>query len=103
MERTTDPDNATYEIDCLAKQRRDAEFAVPGRYVLEPSIFDILKELDEEQGKQGQLPITDALNKLPHLYGVEINGKWFDTTEFADYHEALDYTQHHPIEFANCA
>ena len=43
-----------------------SDFAIIGRYILTPDIFDILK--DVKPGKNGEIQITDAFYQLRFLY-----------------------------------
>lgn len=53
-----------------------SNLAVIGRYVLPAEIFDILE--DTLPGKGGEIQLTDALSRLPHLAALEIQGKRYD-------------------------
>ncbi|MFD1884190.1 UTP--glucose-1-phosphate uridylyltransferase GalU [Paenibacillus wenxiniae] len=53
-----------------------SNLAVIGRYVLPAEIFDILE--DTLPGKGGEIQLTDALSRLPHLTALEIQGKRYD-------------------------
>ncbi len=62
-----------------------SKYAVVGRYILDPAIFDVLKTL--QPGRGGEIQLTDALSVMASkpkdegggLYGVVIKGRRFDT------------------------
>jgi len=63
--------------------------AVVGRYVLDPSIFDILAALPA--GRGGEIQLTDALRILArdqNLYGYEVTGRRYDVGETLGYLQA---------------
>jgi UTP--glucose-1-phosphate uridylyltransferase len=52
---------------------------INGRYILQPEIFDILK--DQERGAGNEIQLTDALLKLKHrrrIFGYHYRGRTFD-------------------------
>ncbi|WP_411349037.1 UTP--glucose-1-phosphate uridylyltransferase GalU [Paenibacillus sp. WLX2291] len=53
-----------------------SDLAVIGRYILPPEIFDILE--DTPPGKGGEIQLTDAISRLPHLAALEIQGNRYD-------------------------
>lgn len=68
--------------------RRDAPspYAVIGRYVLDPEVFEVLR--DTPPGRGGELQLTDALNRLADgsgVHGVVFSGRRYDTGDRADY------------------
>ena len=63
--------------------------SVLGRYVLPPSIFDILERTPP--GKGGEIQLTDALDTLARqgqLYGLETEGTLYDAGDRLGYIEA---------------
>lgn len=59
-----------------------SDYAIVGRYVLTPEIFDILAE--KEVGKGGEIQLTDAIEKLntkQDVYGYAFEGRRFDVGE----------------------
>jgi UTP--glucose-1-phosphate uridylyltransferase len=53
--------------------------AIAGRYVLTPTLFDVLK--DQTPGAGGEIQLTDALvrlSKIESMYGLEFEGQTFD-------------------------
>jgi UTP--glucose-1-phosphate uridylyltransferase len=56
-----------------------SNYAILGRYLLQPEIFDCIKETPP--GKNGEIQITDAIRLLKekqHIYAHVFNGKVFD-------------------------
>ncbi|WP_347976159.1 UTP--glucose-1-phosphate uridylyltransferase GalU [Microbacterium sp. ProA8] len=70
-----------------------SNLAVIGRYVLSPSVFEILERT--EPGKGGEIQLTDALQELatdpdgPGVYGVVFRGRRYDTGDRVDYIKAI--------------
>ena len=63
-----------------------SNLAVVGRYVLSPTIFDVLA--DAAPGRGGEIQLTDALQRLSAdepMHGVVFRGRRFDTGDRADY------------------
>ncbi len=61
-------------------QDAPSRWAIPGRYVLSPRIFDCLRET--KPGKSGEIQLTDglqALAKLEPLYAFRYEGTRYDT------------------------
>ncbi|MCS6894446.1 MAG: UTP--glucose-1-phosphate uridylyltransferase [Deltaproteobacteria bacterium] len=66
-------------VEKPAPEEAPSNFAVVGRYVLTPSVFDVLEGLPA--GKGGEIQLTDALAALIEtdgLLGVFIEGQRFD-------------------------
>ena len=66
-----------------------SNLSVLGRYVLPPSIFDILERTPP--GKGGEIQLTDALDALARegkLYGLETTGTLYDAGDRLGYIEA---------------
>ncbi len=53
-----------------------SNFAVVGRYVLDPQIFDLLEQA--KPGKGGEIQLTDSLQKLNHLLAYRFEGRRHD-------------------------
>lgn len=56
-----------------------SNLAITGRYILQPEIFDILK--NQETGTGGEIQLTDAMLNLlaiQKFYGVKFDGQSFD-------------------------
>lgn len=71
-----------------------SNFAIIGRYVLKPEIFDVLE--DTKPGKGGEIQLTDALETLAEdpsiaggVYGVVFSGRRYDTGDRLDYIKAI--------------
>ncbi|MCR2812959.1 UTP--glucose-1-phosphate uridylyltransferase GalU [Microbacterium sp. zg.Y1090] len=70
-----------------------SNYAVIGRYVLAPSVFEILERT--EPGKGGEIQLTDALQELaadpdgPGVRGVVFRGRRYDTGDRVDYIKAI--------------
>ncbi|MGG8409787.1 UTP--glucose-1-phosphate uridylyltransferase GalU [Streptomyces sp. 12297] len=71
-----------------------SNYAVIGRYVLNPAVFDILRET--EPGRGGEIQLTDALQKLAEdesvggpVHGVVFTGRRYDTGDRGDYLRAI--------------
>jgi UTP--glucose-1-phosphate uridylyltransferase len=61
------------------KEDASSRFAILGRYILRPEIFDILKDLPPSAG--GEIQLTDAINILNHSQTVlayNFQGKRYD-------------------------
>ncbi len=69
-------------VEKPSQEDAPSDFAIVGRYVLTPEIFDILSE--KEVGKGGEIQLTDAIEKLnitQDVYGYEFEGRRFDVGE----------------------
>ncbi|MEU7035697.1 UTP--glucose-1-phosphate uridylyltransferase GalU [Streptomyces sp. NPDC046237] len=104
VEATADSD-VVRVTDLVEKPDADeapSNYAVIGRYVLDPAIFDILRET--EPGRGGEIQLTDALQKLAKTYqsapsgegkiggpvhGVVFKGRRYDTGDRGDYLRAI--------------
>ncbi|WP_189550410.1 UTP--glucose-1-phosphate uridylyltransferase GalU [Streptomyces lavendofoliae] len=71
-----------------------SNYAVIGRYVLDASVFGILRET--EPGRGGEIQLTDALQKLAAdesvggpVHGVVFKGRRYDTGDRGDYLRAI--------------
>ncbi|WP_037608215.1 UTP--glucose-1-phosphate uridylyltransferase [Streptacidiphilus rugosus] len=72
-----------------------SNYAVIGRYVLDPTIFDVLHETPP--GKNGEIQLTDALRVLAQrtpgrggpVHGVIFRGRRYDTGDKGDYLRAI--------------
>ena len=71
-----------------------SEYAVIGRYLLDPAVFNALEQI--EPGAGGEYQLTDAYAKMIDLdpdqggglYGVVVNERRFDTGDKLGYLEA---------------
>ncbi|MDM4762011.1 UTP--glucose-1-phosphate uridylyltransferase GalU [Galbitalea sp. SE-J8] len=70
-----------------------SNFAVIGRYVLQPEIFEVLEQTPP--GKGDEIQLTDALQTLARtgqaggVYGVVFRGRRYDTGDRLDYIKAI--------------
>jgi UTP--glucose-1-phosphate uridylyltransferase len=71
-----------------------SNYAVIGRYVLDPHVFDILRKT--EPGRGGEIQLTDALQQLAQdekvggpVHGVVFKGRRYDTGDRSDYLRAI--------------
>ncbi|MEV6724762.1 UTP--glucose-1-phosphate uridylyltransferase GalU [Streptomyces xanthochromogenes] len=64
-----------------------SHFAVIGRYVLDPEVFEVLRGTGP--GRGGEIQLTDALNRLDTVHGVVFKGRRYDTGDRADYLRAI--------------
>lgn len=87
--------------DVVEKPRPEqvfSNYAILGRYVLTPGIFDILENL--EPGYGGEIQLTDGLRKLcrrEKMVAVDFEGKRYDTGNLRGFLEAtLDFALDHP-------
>ncbi|MBQ1099836.1 UTP--glucose-1-phosphate uridylyltransferase GalU [Streptomyces sp. b94] len=79
-----------------------SNYAIIGRYVLDPHIFDILRKT--EPGRGGEIQLTDALQQLAEthttaataagkaggpVHGVVFKGRRYDTGDRGDYLRAI--------------
>jgi len=92
VEATDDPDvvKVTGLVEKPAKEDAPSNYAVIGRYVLTPDVFEILERT--EPGKGGEIQLTDALQELATttgVYGVVFRGRRYDTGDRLDYIKAI--------------
>ena len=96
VEPTDDPDvvRITGLVEKPSKDVAPSNFAVIGRYVLKPEVFDILEHT--EPGKGGEIQLTDALMEMAHdvegtggVYGLVFRGRRYDTGDKLDYIKAV--------------
>ncbi|MFJ4686319.1 UTP--glucose-1-phosphate uridylyltransferase GalU [Streptomyces sp. NPDC091377] len=71
-----------------------SRYAIIGRYVLDPHVFDILRKT--EPGRGGEIQLTDALQQLAQdekvggpVHGVVFQGRRYDTGDRGDYLRAI--------------
>ncbi|MFF3645904.1 UTP--glucose-1-phosphate uridylyltransferase GalU [Streptomyces sp. NPDC002564] len=71
-----------------------SNYAVIGRYVLDPHIFEVLRKT--EPGRGGEIQLTDALQQLAYdekvggpVHGVVFQGRRYDTGDRGDYLRAI--------------
>ena len=75
-----------------------SNFAILGRYVLTPGIFDILETLPAGHG--GEIQLTDAINILcrkERVTGIDFEGKRYDAGNLSGFLElTVDFALEHP-------
>jgi UTP--glucose-1-phosphate uridylyltransferase len=67
-----------------------SNLAVIGRYLLSPTIFEILRKT--EPGRGGEIQLTDAIKTLAQIepvHGVVFTGRRYDTGDRGDYIKAV--------------
>ncbi|MFC4242198.1 UTP--glucose-1-phosphate uridylyltransferase [Gryllotalpicola reticulitermitis] len=71
-----------------------SNYAIIGRYVLRPEIFNVLEHT--QPGKGGEIQLTDALQELAEgpawlggVYGVIFRGRRYDTGDRLDYLKSI--------------
>lgn len=73
-------------------------YAILGRYVLTPEIFDVLEH--QEPGYGGEIQLTDGLRTLCHqgkMVAVDFEGRRYDTGNLKGFLEAtIDFALEHP-------
>jgi UTP--glucose-1-phosphate uridylyltransferase len=80
-------------VEKPAKEDAPSNYAVIGRYVLSPDVFEVLERT--QPGKGGEIQLTDALQELaadpngPGVYGVVFRGRRYDTGDRVDYIKAI--------------
>jgi UTP--glucose-1-phosphate uridylyltransferase len=88
----TGEDEVVRVLDLVEKPDPEAapsEYAVIGRYVLDPEIFEVLRRTPP--GRGGEIQLTDALAELARtpgagpVHGVVFSGRRYDTGDRADY------------------
>lgn len=96
VETTDDPDvvRITGLVEKPAKEVAPSNYAVIGRYVLKPEVFEILA--NTAPGKGGEIQLTDALMTMAGdvegtggVYGVIFRGRRYDTGDKLDYIKAV--------------
>ncbi len=87
--------------DVVEKPRREqifSNYAILGRYVLSPEIFDILEHLGPGVG--GEIQLTDGLQRMckkTKMVGVDFEGRRYDTGNLRGFLEAtIDFALDHP-------
>ncbi len=83
-----------YRISDMNEKPTDAErlsnFAIMGRYVLTPGIFDILEHT--APGRNNEIQLTDGMRELCHMEkmcAVDFEGKRYDTGNLKGYLESI--------------
>ena len=91
--RTIADDGKLVQAEGLVEKPQPADApsttSIIGRYLLQPSIFDILE--NQQRGSGGEIQLTDAMNTAirdTKFFGYRFEGKRFDCGEVAGYVEA---------------
>ncbi|MCU1411119.1 MAG: galU [Rhodoglobus sp.] len=95
VEMTGTPDvvKITGLVEKPATGTSPSNYAIIGRYVLQPDVFDVLEHT--EPGKGGEIQLTDALQSMAQnniaggVYGVVFRGRRYDTGDRLDYIKAI--------------
>ncbi|AMB59247.1 UTP--glucose-1-phosphate uridylyltransferase GalU [Microterricola viridarii] len=96
IELTETPDvvRITGLVEKPNREDAPSNYAIIGRYVLKPEIFDVLE--NTPPGKGGEIQLTDALEVLAAdaentggVYGVVFRGRRYDTGDRLDYIKAI--------------
>ena len=94
---TTDDPSVVAVTDLVEKPETEeapSSYAVIGRYILDPSVFDVLRHT--EPGRGGEIQLTDALRVLATMpvdqgggvHGVVFTGRRYDTGDRLSYLQA---------------
>ena len=73
-------------VEKPSRENAPSTYAVIGRYVLDPAVFDTLERTPP--GRGGEIQLTDALQELAAggtVHGVVFDGLRYDTGDKADY------------------
>lgn len=96
IELTDTPDvvRITGLVEKPSREEAPSNYAIIGRYVLKPEIFDVLE--NTPPGKGGEIQLTDALEAMAAdaentggVYGVVFRGRRYDTGDRLDYIKAI--------------
>ncbi|HKH08128.1 MAG TPA: UTP--glucose-1-phosphate uridylyltransferase [Agromyces sp.] len=96
VEPTDDPDvvRVTGLVEKPSPGTAPSNYAVIGRYVLKPEVFEVLEHT--QPGKGGEIQLTDALMEMAGdvegtggVYGVVFRGRRYDTGDKLDYIKAV--------------
>jgi UTP--glucose-1-phosphate uridylyltransferase len=80
-------------VEKPAPGTQPSNFAIIGRYVLQPEVFEVLEHT--APGKGGEIQLTDALQTLAEeniaggVFGVVFRGRRYDTGDRLDYIKAI--------------
>lgn len=79
-------------------EEKFSNYAILGRYVLKPEIFDLLEK--QTPGVGGEIQLTDSLKTLctqDRMIGVDFEGRRYDTGNLKGFMEAtIDFALDHP-------
>ncbi|MDQ4137849.1 MAG: UTP--glucose-1-phosphate uridylyltransferase GalU [Actinomycetota bacterium] len=80
-------------VEKPSAENAPSNYAIIGRYVLQPEVFDVLERT--QPGKGGEIQLTDALQTLAAdgssggVYGLVFRGRRYDTGDRLDYIKAI--------------
>ena len=93
----TDEEDVVRITGLVEKPKREdapSNYAIIGRYILRPEVFDVLERT--EPGRGGEIQLTDALESMAQapdwtggVYGVVFRGRRYDTGDRLDYIKAI--------------
>lgn len=90
---STSAENGLYQVNGLVEkpsvEETPSQMAVMGRYILQPSIFSVLEQID--RGAGGEYQLTDALHRIcgtEGLLALELAGKRYDIGDKFGYIQA---------------
>lgn len=70
-----------------------SNFAIIGRYIIMPEVFDYLKKVTPNQ--KGEIILADALSAMildgKMVYGYEINGRWLECGDISRWLQSMFY------------
>lgn len=100
--KTDDKNQAIANVDAIIEKPKPSEapsnLAVVGRYILTPTIFDLLENTGKGAG--GEIQLTDAIAQLlvvEHVKAYKFRGKRYDCGSKLGYLEAtVEYALKHP-------
>lgn len=96
IEKTGDDDvvRITGLVEKPDAEHAPSNYAIIGRYVLRPEVFDVLERT--APGRGGEIQLTDALQAMAEapdwtggVYGVVFRGRRYDTGDRLDYIKAI--------------
>ena len=96
IEETGDDDvvRITGLVEKPDADKAPSNYAIIGRYVLRPEVFDVLERT--KPGRGGEIQLTDALQAMAEapdwtggVYGVVFRGRRYDTGDRLDYIKAI--------------
>ena len=72
-------DGRLIEMRTLIEKPKDnppSNYAVIGRYLLTPDVFELLEH--QTPGAGGEIQLTDSIKRLPKLYALELDATYYD-------------------------
>ena len=72
-------DGRLIEMRTLVEKPKDnppSNYAVIGRYLLTPDVFELLEK--QTPGAGGEIQLTDSIKKLPKKYALQLDGIYYD-------------------------